>query len=150
MSISSHLELQDDAMSPLCCIFGNPVFERPYSDLSIFSHVGCTRKLKKTYKKALKTFLVAHCEKTHLEITHGSENVKKTTPTEVQMDDLAATTAYLISPEWPFGRRMGTQISKNTFPAYRFHEKSRKAFEMDSQEQPKCIRSCRNGFTLPP
>ena len=137
-------------MSPLCGIFPSRVFERPYGDLTTFSQVSCTRKLKKTYKKALKTFLVAHCEKTHLEITHGSENVPKTIPIEVQMDDLAATTAPSFSPKWPFGRHMGTQISKNTFPAYRFHEKSRKVFEMDPQEQPKCIRSCRNGFTLPP
>ena len=150
MSISSHLELQDDAMSPLGGIFANPVFERPYNDLIIFSHVSRTRKLQKTCKKALKTFLAARCEKTHLEITPGSENVKKTTPLEFQIGDLATDTALPFSFGWPFGRHMGTQISKNTFPAYRFHEKSRKVFEMDPQEQPKCIRSCRNGFTLPP
>ena len=86
-------------MSPLCGIFENPIFEGLYSDLSIFSNVSCTRKLKEIRKKTLKTFLVAHCEKTHLEITRGSEHVKKTSPTEVQMDDLAATTARLFSPE---------------------------------------------------
>ena len=141
MSISSHLELQDDAMSPLCGIFANPVFERPYSDLSIFCHVSCTRKLKKTCKKTLKTFLVAHCEKTHLEITLGSENVQKTTPTEVQMADLAATTAPLFSPEWPFGRHMGTDISKNMFPACDFM----KIFKMYLFDGCKSIRSCQNG-----
>ena len=96
--MSLHSELQDDALSPLGGIFENPVFERPYSDLSIFSHVSCTRKLKKTYKKALKTFLAAHDEKTHLENTRGNENVKKTTPTEIQMDDLATDTALPFSP----------------------------------------------------
>ena len=112
MSISSHLELQDYAMSPLCGIFENPVFERLYGDLNIFSHVSCTRKLKKTCWKTLKTFLAARCEKTHLEITPGSENVKKPSPIEVQMDDLAATTAHSFSPGWPLGRHMGIQISK--------------------------------------
>ena len=120
VSILSHLEVQDDAMSPLCDIFANRIFERPYSDLSIFSHVSGTRKLKKICRKALKTFLAAHDEKTHLETTHGSENVKKTTPTEVKMDDLAATTAPSFSPGWPLGRHMGTKISKNTFPVCDF------------------------------
>ena len=117
MSISLHLELQDDAMSPLGGIFANPVFERPYSDLSIFCHVSCTRKLKKTCKKTLKTFLVAHCEKTHLEITPGSEHVKETTPLDFQIGDLATDTALPFSFGWPFGRLMGTKISTNTFAA---------------------------------
>ena len=38
-------------------IFGHPVFERPYSDFSLFSHVSGTRRLKKTCEKAFKTLL---------------------------------------------------------------------------------------------
>ena len=49
---------------------------------------------------------------------------QKTSPLEVQMDDLAATTAYSFSPGWPFGRYMGTQISKNTFRACIFRKSS--------------------------
>ena len=118
MSISLHLELQDDAMSPLGGIFENPVFERRYNDLNIFSHVSCARKLKKTCKKALKTFLVAHCEKTCLGITPGSESDKKTTPIEVQMDDLATDTAQSFVLDCTLVRHMGTKISKNRSPAY--------------------------------
>ena len=59
--------------SRLFVVFSLSLFlNGPYGVLTTFSQVSCTRKLKKTYKKALKTFLVAHCEKTHLEITHGS------------------------------------------------------------------------------
>ena len=93
MSISSHLELQDDAMSSLCGIFANPVFERPYSDLTTFYQVSCTLKLKNTGRKTLQTFLAGHCEKARPEITPGSENHEKPTPIEVQMDALSTDTA---------------------------------------------------------
>ena len=70
--ISWHLELQDDAMSLFRCIFGHPVFERPYSDLSLFSHDSGTRKLKKTCEKALKTLLATHRKK-HTPRNHSWE-----------------------------------------------------------------------------
>jgi len=139
-------------MSPLCGIFENPVFERPYSDLNIFSHVSCTRKLKKTCKKTLKTFLAAHYENTHLKITHGSENVKKTTPLEVQMDDLATKTAPLFPPGWPFGLRMGAQISNNTVPACTFYEKSLRCSSTKHPQAPKAVKMgsyCRSDQSKP-
>ena len=80
-------------MSPLCGIFPNRVFERPYNDLTTFSQVSCTLKVKNNCKKTLKTFLAAHCEKARPEITPGTENYENPTPIEVQMDDLAADTA---------------------------------------------------------
>ena len=43
--------------------FQAPCFERPYGDLSLFSHVSGTRKLKKTCEKALKTVLATHRKK---------------------------------------------------------------------------------------
>ena len=98
VSISLHWELQADAMSPLCGIFPNRVFERPYSDLTTFSHVSCTLKLNKTSTKALKSFLAAHCEKTRPKILPGTENPQNTIPIEVQMDDLAIDTPYSFFP----------------------------------------------------
>ena len=126
-----HLKLQDDAMSLFRCIFGRPVFERPYSDSSLFSYVSGTRKLKKTCEKALKTFLATHRKKhththTHLEITPGSENVQKSTQTGGPNGRLAAATGVSSSPGWPFGWHMGTQILKNTFRAWHFMQKSSK------------------------
>ena len=72
VSISSYFELPDDAMSLFRCVFGRPVFERPYSDLSLFSHVSGTRKLKKTCEKALKTLLATHRKK-HTPRNHSWE-----------------------------------------------------------------------------
>ena len=67
-----HLELRDDAMSFFRCIFGHPAFERPYNDLSLFSHVSGTRKLKKTCEKAFKTLLATHRKK-HTPRNHSWE-----------------------------------------------------------------------------
>jgi hypothetical protein len=85
-------------MSPLCGIFPNRVFERPYNDLTTLSHVSCTLKVKSSGRKTLKTFLAAHCEKARPEITPGSKNHKKTTPIEVQMDALGTDTTPEFVP----------------------------------------------------
>ena len=127
-------------MSPLCGIFPNRVFERPYNDLTTFSQVSCTLNLKNTCRKTLKTSLAAHCEKTRPEITPGSENHENTTPIEVQMDDLSATTAHLFSPEWPFGRHMGTKIEKNTSPACILLEKSLKLTHITNPRASKVVK----------
>ena len=63
VTVLCYLELQNDALSLFRCIFGHLVFERPYSDLSVFSHVSGTRKLKKTCKKAVKTVMASHPNK---------------------------------------------------------------------------------------
>ena len=121
-------------MSPFRSIFGNPVFKRSYNDFSVFSHVSGPRKLKNTLTKALKTFLAAHDEKTHLEITPGSGHV----PIEIQMDDPAATTTPSFSPGWPFGRHMETQLSKNTLRERDFMKSLQNVHLCKTQKHPHC------------
>ena len=54
------------------CIFGHPVFERPYNDLSLFSHVSGTRKLKKDLREGTSTLLATHRTK-HTPRNHAWE-----------------------------------------------------------------------------
>ena len=80
-------------MSPFRNIFGNPVFERPYSDLSLLSHVSAARK-------HLKPFWQHIGKNTHLEITPGSENVQKPTQIGGPNGRLAAATGALLGDTW--------------------------------------------------
>ena len=68
----------------------------PYSVLRTFSYASRTLTVKNTHRKSLETLLAARCEKTPPDITPGSENQDKTTPGELQMDDLGTDTAYLF------------------------------------------------------
>ena len=117
VTISSHLELQDDAMSSFCCIFENPVFERPYGDLNTFSNVGWSSKRKKACTNTLKTLVAAHSGETAFENTHGSKIDQKPIPIEVQMDDLATNSAPLFVSRCTLVRHMGPK-SQKTIPRH--------------------------------
>ena len=77
---------------------------------------------KRPARKHLKPFWQHIGKNTHLEITHGTENVQKSTQTGGPNGRLAAATGGLFSPGWPFGRHMNPQISKNTFRALIFRK----------------------------
>ena len=133
--------------SRLFVLFSLSLFlNSPYCVLTTFSQVSCTRKLKKTHKKALKTFLVAHCEKTCPEITHGSQNVKKTTPTDVQMDDLATTKNLYFSSIAPFCDTWAPR-SQKTCPRHTFFQKSR---QIEPHRHPKLSKSIQLAIFLNP
>ena len=95
---------------------------------------------KRPARKHLKPFWQHIGKNTHLEITHGSENVKKSTQTGSPNGRLAAATDYLFSPGWPFGRHLGTQTSKNTIRAWRFMQKSSKCTSLNDAKASETVK----------
>ena len=143
VSISSHLDLQDDATSPFRCIFGHPVFERPYSDLSLFSHLSGTRKLKKTCKKALKTLLATHRKK-HTPRNHSWERkCLKIDPDWRSKLTPGRGHRWLIFTRVAFWATPGHSNLKKHVPGMRFYDKSAKCTSLTNAKASEAIKISR-------
>ena len=127
-------------MSPLCGIFPNRVFERPYCDLTTFSQVSCTLKLKNTGRKTLKTSLAAHREKTRPKSHLGAKTTKNRSRLSCKLTTWPRPKIFIFQ-NLHFFATHGHQDRKKQVPGIQFFRKVDKSNPIGTQ-------SCQNQSKL--